>query len=278
MIPSRSLFEYRRLASGQPLSQPAMVRSGHGPECRRAFRTGSRRFADQSYAIFPNFAPTNANTLSRHDQTGTCGRAPGGRRRDDCNKLHADETDQASALSRHRARRGGRRLLRHEGGRPLPLARGRQLGGYGRLGRRRERRDERLPLADSVPRGHPPAPHRAVELPQAGHSLPARRCLVLVLQQRTSEPVGALLRRYARRQGPRLPRSQRLVGRRDGGAVRRVVLRERQLLRLCRGRVGFRLGGDPCARRGVGQADRRPHRVGEVLGRHVGSRLQGLLL
>ena len=102
-------------------------------------------------------------------------------RRSGGGKLRQYETDKTSALPRDRARRRGGQLFRHGGSRSLPLARGRQLGGHGRVGRRRERRDAGLPLANSVPRGHPRAADRSVELRQGERPAQARRLVVLHL-------------------------------------------------------------------------------------------------
>lgn len=60
------------------------------------------------------------------------------------------------------------------------------------MGQGPECRDAGLPVADPVPRRDPRAADPAVELPQGGHPCQTRRCVVLFLQRRAAEPVGAL--------------------------------------------------------------------------------------
>ena len=77
----------------------------------------------------------------------------------------------AAHLPRRAPRRRRRRLPRHEGRRPVPLARGLRLAGDARLGRGREQGHPRVPRSHPAARGDPRAAHRALEL----RALPASR-------------------------------------------------------------------------------------------------------
>lgn len=197
------------------------------------------------FLFFPNFATIFTQTPECYDEIDTQGRGPRGGGGDD-GKLQPHEADKTHALPRDAAHRRGGRLFRDEGRRSLPLAGRRQFGGDGGMGQGPECRDAGLPVADSVPRRDPRAADPVVELPQGGHPGQTRRCVVLFLQRRAAEPVGALPYDGSRCGGRGVPRSQYALGRRDGGAFVGGFFQGREILRLRGGRIRLGLGGDSC--------------------------------
>lgn len=97
----------------------------------------------------------------------------------------------------------GRRLLRNESARSVPLAGGRQLGRDGRLGDGRKRSHAELPVANPVPRQDPQPVDRALELSEIRRAEQARRLLFLFRERRTAKPERALPPKKPRRSGPR---------------------------------------------------------------------------
>ena len=146
------------------------------------------------------------------------------------------------------------------------------------MGEGPERCDAGLPVADSVPRRDPRTADRIVELSQRGYSGQTRRRMVLFLQRRTAEPVGALPHRAAGRGGRSVHRPQYALGRRYGGPFGRDLLQGRQILRLLGRRIGFGLGRNPCDEHCRPYADFGPDQLGEVFGSRVGARFQRILL
>ena len=78
------------------------------------------------------------------------------------------------------------------GARPVPLARGRQLGRDRRVGRGAEQGDLRLPRADPVPRGAQGAARSALQLPEVQRPVAQGRALLLQQERRPAEPERAL--------------------------------------------------------------------------------------
>ena len=171
-------------------------------------------------------------------------------------------------------------LPRHAGPRPLPLARRRRphLQGGRRLGRGREQAHLRLPRKDPVPQADPEAPHRAVELRAPERPVQGGRAILLLPQQRPTEPVGPLRERTARRQGARPARPEQA----DQGRHRRHDLDRgqprRQAARLRPRRGRLRLAELQGHGRGHRQGPRRAGQVDQVQRRVVDARQQGLLL
>ncbi len=150
---------------------------------RKRKNAGNALTMSRESALFPVFFLTLSRSLPKrfyYDEFFLQSRRPA-RCSGGGGKLQRHETDQTPALPRNRARRRGGQLFRYRGSRSLPVARRRQFRSDGRLGRRRERRDPGLSLADSVPRGDPRAADRVVELSQGGGSREARRLVVLYL-------------------------------------------------------------------------------------------------
>src|SRR2546422_5208129 len=122
--------------------------------------------------------------------------------------------------------RRSRRLSRHEGRRPLSLARGPRFPRIAGLDRRREPAHRGLPLSDPAAGGAPPAPDDALELSEVRRAIPQGGALLLFQERRAPEPVGAVQAglphgrpRDVARSQPALRRRHR--GRLDAGGVRR---------------------------------------------------------
>ena len=146
------------------------------------------------------------------------------------------------------------------------------------MGRSRERRYARLPRSAARPSGDRRAVDDALQLSQGGCARTARRLLLLFLQRRPAKPVGAVAQTFAHGRRRVVPRPERPLGGRNDGARRHFVLEGRPLVRIRRRRSRFGLGDD--SRRGDrhGPVDAGDDRMGEILGRDMGSRLRRILL
>ena len=146
------------------------------------------------------------------------------------------------------------------------------------MGRGRKRRHARLPRPAPCPSGHLRPVDGALRLSEGGRARAARRLLLLFPQRRPSKPVGAVAQALAHGSGRTVPRSEYPFGRRYDGARRRLVLRRRPLVRVCRRRSRFGLGADTCRGYRDGSVDAGCDRMGEVLRRDMGPRLRRVLL
>ena len=175
-------------------------------------------------------------------------------------------------------RRRSRRLSRHQGRRPLPVARGCGLAGHAQLGRGGESGHLRLSGADPRARADPPTPDRAVGLSEIRRPVQEGRPLFLLQEFRTPEPVGPLHAELVdgRARGP--ARSEYALVRRDGCALDPRVRGGRADDGVRNVGERLRLAGIPRARCGDAAGPTRSPQVDQVLERGVDARWRRLLL
>ncbi|CAA9355313.1 MAG: Prolyl endopeptidase, partial [uncultured Gemmatimonadaceae bacterium] len=176
------------------------------------------------------------------------------------------------------SRRAGGRLPRDARGRPLPLAGGGRRARDGGVGGGAERGDRALPGGAAGARAAQGAPHEALGLPQVHRAAPLRPQVLLLREPGAQEPERPLRAGPAGRARPRRARPEHAVARRHGGAHRARRDRRRAAGRVRHRAERVRLAGAPRARRRARARPRRHGPLGEVLGRVVDRRRQGVLL